>query len=147
MVPPTVRLLIIVADPLDCSDPTLANPVHVSDPTVASAVHVSDPTVASPVQARAPIVYVAAVSSAKLRYVVFEVSNSGAWHMKPFIDERTGSKRVVNPVSADVVWLSVACLVKIDNLIDDSAVPVRVAIDAVPIVVTRRSESLRRCTR
>ena len=40
MVPPMVRLLIIV-------DLTLANPVHVSDPTVASAVHVSDPTAVS----------------------------------------------------------------------------------------------------
>ena len=32
--------------------------------------------------------------------------------------------------------LSVACLVKMDELIDNSAAPVRVAIDAVPKVVT-----------
>ena len=47
-------------------------------PTVASPLHVSVPTVASPLQVRAPIVYVAAVSSAILRYAVVYVSNNGA---------------------------------------------------------------------
>ena len=65
-----------------------------------------------------------------------DVSRNGAWHTRPLSTESTESKRVVNPVCADVVWLSVACLVKIPELIVVIAGPVRVAIEAVPNVVT-----------
>ena len=104
----------VVISPVVVRVPKLDAAVQVMEPKVASPVHVSDPTVASLVQARAPIVYVAAVSSAILRYVDVDVSNSGAWHKRPLITESTESKKVVNPVCADVVLLSVACLVKID---------------------------------
>ena len=59
-----------------------------------------------------------------------DVSRSGAWHTMPCIDESIGSKRVVNPVTADVVLLTVACLVKIPELIESKAAPESVPMDA-----------------
>ena len=59
-----------------------------------------------------------------------DVSTSGAWHTKPWSTESTESKTVVNPVTADVVLLTVACLVKIPELIESKAAPESVPMDA-----------------
>ena len=65
-----------------------------------------------------------------------DVSRSGAWHTMPCIDESTGSKRVINPVTADVNWLIVACLVEIDELIEVKAAPDNLPMEADASVVT-----------
>ena len=59
-----------------------------------------------------------------------DVSTSGAWHTKPLSTQSTESKTVVNPVTADVVLLTVARLVKIPKLIESKAAPESVPMDA-----------------